>query len=229
MSQPTPRTYYEHQLPGANEPFVLERVRTWIAERRPQQRPSHALLALAVAFPVGLVSWAEANILLGFGIPWLLAAAMALALGFLIGRPVRNAGHLYDRRWAVITGAVAVLVATLGDLASMLVLATERDGAVDRVAALGALFASEGPDLVAEFFARRQPIDWVVAGLGALGAAFGARPDVTEDHVRLQARIDLLHAQEAEAALDDVTREQIDHDAVEPAEPGSPDGQPTSK
>jgi hypothetical protein len=229
VSQPAPRTYYEHQLPAADEPLVLERVRAWVAERRPQQRPSHALLALAVAFPVGLVSWAEANILVGFSIPWLFAAAMALGLGFLIGRPVRNAGHLYDRRWAVITGAVAVLVATLGDLVSMLVLATEREEAVDRVAALGALFSSEGPGLVTEFFAHRQPIDWVVAGLGALGAAFGARPEVTEDHVRLQARIDLLHAREAEAAIDDATREQVDDDGAEPAEPGWPDGQRTSK
>lgn len=229
MSQPAPRTYYEHQLPAADEPFVLERVRSWVAERRPQQRASHALLALAVALPVGLVSWAEANILLGFAIPWLLAAAMAFGLGFLIGRPVRNAGHLYDRRWAVITGTVTVLVATLGDLASMLVLATERDGAIDRLAALGALFSSEGPSLVSEFFAHRQPIDWVVAGLGALGAAFGSRPEITEDHVRLQARIDLLHAREAEAALEGAGPEHVEEGRDESAELRSSDDQPSSK
>jgi len=198
--EPSARQFYEHQLPSPTEPFVVERVRAWLAQRRPRQQPSHALLAMMVLFPVCLACWWESQVLVGFRLPWEAQAALALALGFFVGRPVRNAGELYDRRWAVITGLASAVIATLGDMIAVLVLATDRGQGVDRSAVFSAVFSSEVGELGRAYFAHRLPIDWVVAGLAALGAAFGARPEVTEDHVRLQARIDLILEREAAAA-----------------------------
>jgi len=208
--EPTARQFYEHELPRPTEPFVLERVRAWVAQRRPQQRPQPALLAMLVLFPVCLLCWWEAQALIGFRLPWEAQAVLALALGFFVGRPVRNAGNLYDRRWAVLTGLLSATIATLGDMIAVLLLGNDQGEGVDRGAVLSAVFSSDLPEIARAYFAHRLPIDWVVAGLAALGAAFGTRPEITEDHVRLQARIDLLLEREAEAAGLEGAREADD-------------------
>ncbi|MEZ4340315.1 MAG: hypothetical protein R3B82_27140 [Sandaracinaceae bacterium] len=191
-----PIRIYEHELPPADDPDVVERAALFVAEARAAQRPARAVGVGIVSVVIGVVIWGELNRWTEFDMPWLLMAGTAVGLGVLMGLPYRKAGALFDRRWALLAGALGVLMALLGDLHAMaLIQASLEDGPWLR--ALGRI------DIV-DWIAARQPIDWVVAGLGGAGAFVAARPPLDPRQLLMEARI-AVHQEdlEAEAADED--------------------------
>ncbi len=185
---------YEHELPAEDDPDVVARAAGMIAAARGAQRPGRALAVGLASLAMGVVIWGELNRWTGFDMPWLLMAGSAVALGLLMGLPYRRAGTLFDRRWAIAAGGLGVVMAILGDLhATLLIQAAAEEAPWAR--ALGRLD-------VGAWFATRQPIDWLVAGLAGAGAFVASRPTLDERQLRMEARIAIreedLRAERAE-------------------------------
>ncbi|HHH31480.1 MAG TPA: hypothetical protein ENK57_24465 [Polyangiaceae bacterium] len=197
MSETT--TIYPEDLPPEDDPEVVELVDRWVAEAKVGQRPLRALAVALVCLLIGVVIWGELNRLSEFRMPWLLMAASAVVLGVLLGFPYRFVGRLFDWPWAVLAGALAVLMAVAGDLHAV-ALISSRDPAVGWSDAIAAI------DL-GTFLGARTPLDWLVAGLAGAGAFAGARPAMDRRQLRMEARI-AIH-------LEDLEREEAEFDETE--------------
>lgn len=198
---------YEHELPAADDPEVEARVQAWLRGRRAEQRPWRAIPVGLASVVVGVVLWGELNALMRFEMPWLLMAATAVILGILMGVPFRKAGDLFDRRWAVLAFVLGLLMAVAGDIYALLLLLAAEDPSADRLDAIAVFrLADLGP-----WLESRIPLDWLVAGLAAVGAAFGARPWVTEANARLDARLALYEEWRAE---DEASDEEASREAA---------------
>lgn len=182
-----PVTIYEEELPPADDPDVAQLARELIARARADQRPGRALLAGLGSVAIGVVIWGELNRWTGFDMPWLLMAGSAVALGVLMGLPYRKVGALFDARWALVAGALGVLMGVLGDLHATALIVSTTDGV---------RWADVLRDLdLATWLAHRQPLDWIVSGLGGAGAFAAARPALDERQLVMEARI-AVHAQD---------------------------------
>ena len=191
------RTIYEQELPPADDPDVRELSAEMIAEARAAQRPGRALLYAVPSVLIGALIWGELNRWAAFDMPWLLMAASAVVLGVAMGRPFRMIGALFDERWAFVAGGLGLAMALLGDLHALSRLATEVNGA-----SYGEVLASSD---IGAWLGQRQPIDWLVAGLAAVGAYASARPSLDARQLVMEARVQIhledLEAEEQEAAL----------------------------
>lgn len=190
---------YEHELPPADDPDVVERAAAFVAEARAAQRPGRSVGVGIGSVLIGVVIWGELNRWTEFDMPWLLMAGTAVGLGVLMGLPYRKVGALFDRRWALLGGALGVLMALLGDLhATALIQASLED--VPWLRALGRIE-------LGAWLAARQPIDWIVAGLGGAGAFVAARPPLDGRQLLMEARIAIhqedLAAEEEDESLED--------------------------
>ncbi len=194
---------YEQDLPPEDDPDVVALAATFVADARAAQRPARAVGVGVASVVVGVVIWGELNRWTTFEMPWLLMAGTAVGLGVLMGLPYRKAGALFDRRWAVLAASFGAAMAILGDLhATALIQASLEDVPWSR--ALGRVD-------VAAWLGARQPIDWLVAGLGAIGAFVAARPALDARQLLMEARIaihqeDLLAEEEDETADEDPSR-----------------------
>lgn len=192
----TQRTIYEQELPPAADPDVRELAAELIGAARAAQRPVRALLYALPSVVVGALIWGELNRWARFDMPWLLMAGSAVVLGVAMGRPYRMIGHLFDERWALLAGALGLLMALLGDLHAALRLTSQPEG-------LSYAEVLASADL-AEWLRGRRPIDWLVAGLGAIGAYVGARPSLDARQLEMEARV-AIHLEDlaGEEALED--------------------------
>ena len=110
------RLVYAHQLPPENDPEAVELARSWIDAARGAQRPGRAMAYAIPSTLIGIVLWGELNRWTGFALPWPLMAASTVALGVALGRPCRNLGALFDRRWAAMLFVMGFAMGLLGDL-----------------------------------------------------------------------------------------------------------------
>lgn len=188
------QTIYEQHLPPADDPDVRELAQELIAQARGAQRPGRALAYALPSVLLGAALWGELNRWAHFDMPWLVMATTAVILGVGMGRPYRIIGHLFDERWSLLAGVLGLAMAILGDLHAWLRLSSESE-AGSYAEALAALD-------VAAWLSARQPIDWLVCGLGAAGAYVAARPALDARQLVMEARIAIhledLAQQEAE-------------------------------
>jgi len=189
----TGRTIYEHQLPPESDPEVVELAKTWIDGARATQRPVRALAYAIPSTLLGVVLWGELNRWTGFHMHWYAMAGSAIVLGVLLGRPCRQLGTLFDPRWAVVLGALGVVMAVLGDLYASTALLAVRAG-TDWSQVVGIL----GVDELRAWLTGRQPIDWLVAGLAGAGAALSVRPPLDARQLVMEARIEICRRRQIE-------------------------------
>lgn len=172
---------YEQELPAEDDPDVLAQWRLWVREARDTQRPGLAALSGVGGAMIGAVLWGELNRWTAFQMPWLVMAGTAGLLGWMLGLPVGRAGKLFETRWVCLAAAFGFAMGVLGDLYARTALTAASEGTS---------FLTSLLDLdLSGFMASRQPIDWLVCGLGALAAFVGAKPSLDERQLLMEARI----------------------------------------
>lgn len=129
-----------------------------VAAARGAQRPHRALSYALPSLVIGIVIWGELYVWTEFAMHWYLMGGSAIVLGVLLGLPCRRLGALFDRRWALLLGALGFTMAMLGDLVALTMLAAERAG-LGWLEFVGRLGVSE----IAEWLMLRAPLDWLVA------------------------------------------------------------------
>lgn len=191
----TGHTIYEHQLPPEGDPEVVSLATSWVDHARAAQRPGRAMAYAVPSTLLGIVLWGELNRWTGFDMHWYVMAGSAVVLGVLLGRPCRVLGALFDPRWAMLLGALGIVMGVLGDLYASTALLAVRAGT-----GWSDVIGLMGPAELHAWLTGRQPIDWLVAGLGGAGAFLSARPPLDARQLVMEARIEICRRRQVEDA-----------------------------